>query len=153
MFWTLGGKQVGKGMITGLEELILPNLDDISIWPFDGPLSDLEKLNKPVICETYPGAAYEMIGINRQHLSKTNQESRKQTIPAITKWHKNRTVKFDEGLLELIENGFGSQKDGEDRFDALLGLIKMIDVASGHIPERTKSLPDIEVEGWILGLI
>jgi len=153
MFWTLGGKQVGKGMITGLEELILPNLDDIAIWPFDGPLSNLEKLNQPVICETYPGEAYEMIGINRQELSKTNQESRKQTIPAITKWHKNRAVKFDEDLLALIEDGFGNQKDGEDRFDALIGLMKMIDVNLEHVPEiGDVAQNDIEPEGWILGL-
>ena len=153
MFWTLGGKQVGKGMITGLEELILPNLDDIAIWPFDGRLSDLAKLNKPVICETYPGAAYEMVGIDRQRLSKTNQESRKGTISATTKWRKNRPVKFDKALLNLIEDGFGYKKEGEDPFDALIGLMKMIDVMLGHMPEIGNVLKDdIEPEGWILGL-
>lgn len=153
MFWTLGGKQVGKGMITGLQELIIPNIDDLAIWPFDGALKDLAKLDKPVICETYPGAAYEMIGINRQGLSKKKQESRRRAIPAIKKWSKGRPVKFDKALLDLIEDGFGKTEDGEDPFDALIGLMKMIDVVSGQIPE-IGDVPegDIEPEGWILGL-
>jgi len=39
LFWTLGGNQVGKAAIAGWREVIVPSLDTIGLWPFDGPLA------------------------------------------------------------------------------------------------------------------
>jgi hypothetical protein len=48
-----------------------------------------------------------------------------------------------------VQDGFGSGADGEDRFDALVGLIGMLEVlATGREPTVG---PDPRVEGWILG--
>ena len=48
-------------------------------------------------------------------------------------------------------DGFGGGADGEDRFDAVVGLWGMLDVALGN---RAPGEPDDKttwVEGWILG--
>lgn len=54
LFWTLGGNQVGKGAIAGWQEVIVPNLDQIGLWPFDGDLERLLADRDVVIAETYP---------------------------------------------------------------------------------------------------
>ncbi|MDX0960843.1 hypothetical protein [Sinorhizobium medicae] len=36
LFWTLGGNRAAKAAITGWREIIIPNLDDVVLWPFDG---------------------------------------------------------------------------------------------------------------------
>ncbi|MCD2184467.1 hypothetical protein [Rhizobium sp. GN54] len=55
-------------------------------------------------------------------------------------------------LLSAINDGFGSDKAGEDRFDAVIGLLGMLDVVDGR---RGKGIPAIDAvrkwEGWILG--
>jgi len=49
-------------------------------------------------------------------------------------------------------NGYGSGKDGEDRFDAVMGLLKMIEVVEKRRPERTEEATGTaDREGWILG--
>ncbi|MGZ2443820.1 hypothetical protein [Sinorhizobium medicae] len=51
LFWTLGGNQVGKAAITGWREIIIPNLDDVVLWPFDGTLSELMKSGATIVAE------------------------------------------------------------------------------------------------------
>lgn len=55
-------------------------------------------------------------------------------------------------LIQQIESGFSADKSGEDPFDALVGLVSMLDVVSG----RRRVAPPLDdevrrVEGWILG--
>ena len=53
-------------------------------------------------------------------------------------------------LVEAIRDGFGPAKDGEDPFDAVVGLFSMLDVIFGY---RQDGAPDDEAaqrEGWIL---
>lgn len=38
LFWTLGGNQVGKAAISGWREIIIPNVLELALWPFDGAL-------------------------------------------------------------------------------------------------------------------
>jgi len=65
LFWTLGGNQVGKAALAGWREVILPNLQDLSLWPFDGRLNELMTPEATVVAETYPGDVYSQLGIPR----------------------------------------------------------------------------------------
>jgi hypothetical protein len=47
---------------------------------------------------------------------------------------------FDAAAEAQVDNGFGPTKDGEDPFDALVGLCSMIDVAVGR---RAAGEPDV----------
>ena len=51
-------------------------------------------------------------------------------------------VVFDQNLMGTIKDGFGPQKDGEDPFDAFVGVCSMIDVVLGN---RTEGTPCDEV--------
>ncbi|MBB3133648.1 hypothetical protein FHS26_001361 [Rhizobium pisi] len=49
LFWTLGGNQVGKAAISGWREIIIPNVSELVLWPFDGSLADLTKPGATVV--------------------------------------------------------------------------------------------------------
>lgn len=60
---------------------------------------------------------------------------------------------IDSAALEAtITDGFGLDKTGEDRFDAVVGLLGMIDVVERRRTEGAPEEDDITTwEGWILG--
>jgi hypothetical protein len=152
LFWTLGGNQVGKGAITGWQEVIVPRLDDVGLWPFDGSLATLLDRKPCVIAETYPGDVYRQLGIPRSGWSKRRQADRQHVGQAMMPWLASRH-NIDAGSLQpLIDDGFGFDKAGEDRFDAVVGLLGMLDVVDG---QRDEGAPDMDAvrrwEGWILG--
>lgn len=52
LFWTLGHNQVGKGAITGWQEIIVPAIAcGARLWPFDGGLGDLARAPGLAIAE------------------------------------------------------------------------------------------------------
>ena len=55
-------------------------------------------------------------------------------------------------IESTISDGFGNSKEGEDQFDAFVGLLGMLSVVLGI---RDDGLPEDEavksVEGWIFG--
>jgi hypothetical protein len=61
-------------------------------------------------------------------------------------------VELHGELQTLVADGFGPSNGAEDPFDAMLGLLSMVEVALGY---RGDGAPDLdmvrEVEGWILG--
>jgi len=67
-------------------------------------------------------------------------------------WAAQRPVVCDVGLVEQIQSGFGDGPDGEDPFDAVVGLLLMIDVVLNY---RSEGVPQHDVvrriEGWIFG--
>ncbi len=79
MFWTLGAKQVGKAAICGWRELLAPALrrNEISLWPFEGDLTELLKEARIVVAETYPAETYSHLGIPAG-FGKRRQEGRSQ---------------------------------------------------------------------------
>lgn len=152
MFWTLGGNQVGKGAISGWREVIVPNLSSIGLWPFDGRLADLLATKPCVIAETYPGDVYRQLGMPRGGWSKRRQIDRQRIGKAMLSWLATRQGIDAGALFPMIDDGFGNDKAGEDRFDAVVGLLGMLDVVDGR---RDEGSPDNEAvrqwEGWILG--
>ena len=159
LFWCVGPKQVGKAAITGWSCLLAPAIDrglPLAIWPFDGPLFDL--LAQPdamVVAETYPREFYEHLhlGIGKHGRSKRRQCDRRADAQTLLEWAKANDVRCDERLHEEIEDGFGKSKDGDDPFDALIGLFGMLNVVLGN---RSTGEPDDDpeiarIEGWMLG--
>ena len=61
-------------------------------------------------------------------------------------------INVERSARAEIEDGFGAGADGEDRFDAVVGLLGMLGVVRGR---RCSGEPDDpvvrRVEGWILG--
>ena len=153
LFWTLGGNQVGKGAITGWREVIAPNIDEVGLWPFDGPLDEIFDTRDVVFAETYPGDAYGQIGIKPRPIwSKRRQDGRKFVAETLIAWLETRAAAFDPALADLIRCGFGPGPAGEDPFDALVGLMGMLDVVEGRLSPGNPVDPVIgRWEGWILG--
>lgn len=153
LFWTLGGNQVGKGAIAGWTELLKPNLDRIAIWPFDGALQDLLVAENFVIAETYPGDVYGQIGIPRTPAwSKRSKAGRASVAPQLLFWLNERRHSVATGLETLIADGFEDGPEGEDQFDATVGLFGMLDVVESYREAGCPDAPDIRRwEGWILG--
>jgi len=155
LFWTLGGNQVGKAALTGWQEIVRPALlRGAKLWPFDGALSDLADAPGLVLAETYPAETYRMVGAGFKPSaeSKRNQEHRRSKAAPIMDWARKHGVLFTPDAQAALVDGFGASKSGEDRFDALLGLLGMIEVVEARQHERTEEHAVIPSwEGWILG--
>jgi hypothetical protein len=155
LFWTLGGNQVGKAAIAGWREFVLLALAQggAFLWPFDGALKDLVTSSQLVIAETYPADAYGQVGIRfGSRMSKRRQYDRLTFATALLEWGRSCQHDLDPDLLLAIKDGFGDRPDGEDKFDAVLGLCGMLAVVRGHRTEGVPAQAAIsEWEGWILG--
>lgn len=154
LFWTLGGNQVGKGAIAGWQEVIIPNLARIGLWPFDGSLTELAEMSETIIAETYPGDVYRWIGIKRRAgWSKRRQSDRAEAGRILLDWIAARPVIDAQAVGSAIQTGFDPDPAGEDQFDAMIGLLGMIAVVQGERGEGvpSHSLDILKLEGWILG--
>ena len=154
LFWTLGPNQVGKAAISGWQEIVAPAVArGAGIWPFDGDLHVLARARRLVLAETYPAEAYHHLNIGfARHESKRRVKDRACRASAIFAWASAYGISLSPTIHQWIGSGCGFDRLGEDRFDALLGLLAMIEVAEGR---RSDGAPDDEPvrrwEGWILG--
>ncbi len=153
IFWTLGGNQVGRGALSGWVEVVKPaQAGGASVWPFDGSLEDLAGGPGLVIAETYPAEAYGHVGVRfAQAESKTNRSHRRSKADAIHEWADRHAVELAEPVRALTDDGFGNGKSGEDQFDALMGLLGMIEVAERRSPASDPGVAIDPWEGWIIG--
>ncbi len=179
LFWTLGAQQVGKAAISGWRDVIVPALRDspqiIHLWPFDGPLTDLLEQGSTVIAETYPGEFYRQLKLQFPSITELNrrfprqapilksgkrsQAARRWNASPLLNWVRSAGVRLNPQLERLIQVGFGPGAEGEDPFDAIVGLFGMLNIVLGFRPEGIQ-FPDegwseiiCNVEGWILGQI
>lgn len=159
LFWTLGPSQVGKGALLGWQLLAAARRAEpgIAIWPFDGVLADLlDGTGRVVVAETYPREFYQHFR-PREGLpgrwSKRRRDDRLKRIPGLLTWAASLGVSWDPAVLARVEAGFSAGSNGEDEFDAVVGLLGMIGVVTGAFPtgEPRDHPPIAAVEGWILG--
>ncbi|RYF96480.1 MAG: DUF429 domain-containing protein, partial [Caulobacteraceae bacterium] len=153
IFWTLGGNQVGKAALAGWQEVVIPaRRRGARLWPFEGTLAELAVLPGVVIAETYPAEAYRLVGAEfSRGESKRRMADRCRKAEAIFAWAAAHGVRLAPGAQQAILDGFGPLSAGEDAFDALMGLVKMIEVADGRRPEATEVQDRSRAwEGWIL---
>jgi hypothetical protein len=160
LFWTLGAQQVGKAAISGWRDVLGPALrerTDVTLWPFAGPLATLLRAGGIVVAESYPAEFYGHLGLAFPpgpdgRRGKRVQFSRAANAPALLTWAATLGVALHPALREAISDGFGATADGEDRFDALVGLVGMLNVVLGVRPPGEPDDPRVRrVEGWILG--
>jgi hypothetical protein len=156
LFWTLGGKQVGKAALTGWTMLRQARADvaDVALWPFDGELPALLAGPGVVVAETYPREFYRSIGaLGRSRWSKRRRADRLVCVPALLDWAGRLGVDWDAGVLRRVRAGCGAGPAGEDEFDAVVGVLGMISVMTGAVaPGVPADDPAVtSTEGWILG--
>ncbi len=158
LFWTLGPKQVGRAAIIGWRDVIAPSLRQkdyrVAVWPFDGEFDLLLQQSRCVIVETYPAEACLHLGLAPpgRGWSKRCQADRRGQGDGLLLWARKRGVTLSERLRTMICDGFGAGESAEDPFDAVLGLMSMIEVLLGHrSPGRHPESAIREVEGWIFG--
>jgi hypothetical protein len=155
LFWTLGGKQVGPAAISGWRDLLAPAIgsgtNSPGFWPFQGDLPELFKNHSTVVAETYPAEGYRHLHFPNVWGSKRRKPDRKARRNEFRAWSTERHVVFDNATLQQIDDGFGPSKDGDDPFDALVGLCSMVDVVLGHRVAGGPNPNRFKVEGWILG--
>jgi hypothetical protein len=152
LFWTLGANQVGKGAITGWRDVIVRGLstgeNDISIWPFDGALDELTRPGNIVVVETYPAECYGWI-FERGFIGKGKLEVRKSAPPSLFRWARESGARLHTDLERQIAAGF---PEGDDAFDAVIGIFGMLDVVMGRRSANDPKDAKIRaVEGWIIG--
>lgn len=151
LFFTLGGAQVGAGAIVGWRDVIQPALAEVNLWPFDGDLWTLLATPGVTIAEVYPAEAYSHLGVSIGTGTGSTKTSRKARQRATSHW----LVDFDAGPIRLsngarswIEWGFLA----EDDFDAMAGLLSMLQIVTGQRGSQTPNTSDVrQIEGWILG--
>ena len=158
LFWTLGAKQVGRAAISGWRDVIIPALgnspEQIRLWPFNGSLESLlEGFGSTVIVETYPASTYVQLGTGfRPGEGKRQQSARKRMGSELLNKVHSWNVTLDEDLVECFIDGFGPSPNGEDDFDAIVGLFGMLDVVFGFQPEGAPDTDKVrKIEGWIFG--
>jgi hypothetical protein len=151
LFWTLGASQVGRAAIIGWRDVLAPavgNDKSVVLWPFDGYLDELLKPGNVLIVETYPAECYGWFfqgGIK----GKGDAEVRKKAGGALLDWARKANVKLDPDLTHTIEQGF---PDGDDAFDATVGLFGILEVLLGRrLPGDPNEESIRKLEGWILG--
>lgn len=154
LFWTLGGNQVGKAAASAWAELLKPaRAAGLRLWPFDGSLADLAGPGALVAAEAYPGEGYARLGLALPS-KKRSQAWRAAQAPAMEAWARRCGVTFAPELAGLIAAGFGPSADSEDAFDATVGALAALAVATGLDPEGTPDDPAIlQWEGWMLGRV
>lgn len=154
LFWTVGSQQVGKAAISGWREIFRPALSDrdVAIWPFAGPLYELCQPGCVVIAETYPAEFYTHLGVTFRKASKRVQKDRAANAHVLLAWAKDAQVRLALALRAGIREGFGARAEGEDRFDAVVGLCGMLNVVLRRRPPGDPEDSRVrKIEGWILG--
>jgi hypothetical protein len=156
LFWLTGPQQVGRAAIHGWGLIARAVERGAALWPFHGRLPDLIAAGGTTIAEAYPAEFYGRLGLPThrgpgRRWSKRRQVDRARVVGPALAWADRHGVEVHADVTASAEDGFGRGADGEDRFDALIGVLGMIAVLmSGE--DRHPDDPDIRrVEGWILG--
>lgn len=156
LFWLVGGNQVGKAAISGWRDVLLPVVRagiQIGLWPFDGDLESLVARHDVVVTETHPTEFYRHLDAHPDPGKRTQAGRRPACVAMATRADAIGVALSDEAHAAL-DDAFGDHSTAEDRFDAFVGLIGMLNVLSGRRPAGPPpNLPGevTAVEGWILG--
>jgi hypothetical protein len=157
LFWTMGAQQAGKAAISGWRDLLAPALRagrDLALWPFDGPLAELLARRPLVVAESYPAEFYHHLGVvfPARAGGKRSQAARAANAGTLLAWAAANGVALHPALEADAGDGFGPAADAEDRFDAVVGAMGMLNVVLGNRPPGEPADPVTRrVEGWILG--
>ncbi len=128
------------------------------LWPFSGSLEQGLLSRKIVAAECYPGEYYGPLGIHWGKRGAGLRSGKRSPEDRCAKGGSLEAACERAGLIlpaemrDQVRSGFGSGPTGEDCFDALVGLLGMLFVLRGLLPDGCPEDEEIEkVEGWILG--
>ena len=158
LFWTLGPKQVGRAALTGWTEVLRPALaEGARLWPFDGALEKLLQEAGCVVAETYPADAVRLLNLELPSPRGGKRDPRyRQRVgrSLVTTAETDKAVRLSPALREVLLDGFGPDPNGEDPFDAVIGLLAMLEVVLERRPDGAPLSAAVrEVEGWMLGYV
>ena len=128
----------------------------VRLWPFDSPLKTPLDQQGIVVAATYPGETYNnfCMEIAAPNRSKYRQDDRRREAPVLFRIAKHLDIDLTNSLSALIEHGFGNRGEGDDRFDAAIGLFGMVNVLRGNrAPGVPRDAARRMIEGWILGQV
>lgn len=153
LFWMRGPCHVGHRVISGWRDLLSPSLGKFALWPFDGMLAELLAAHDLVVAEICPSACYPQLGLpEASDWSRRERPGRRAVAGPLLVWFRRHSVALADGLPEAILNGFSSVPTAEAEFDALLGLVGMIEVIDSSADDSRPADPLIQRwEGWRLG--
>jgi hypothetical protein len=157
LFWLVGAAQVGKAALSGWCEVLIPALHrgrGVSMWPFEGELAPLLDRRAVVIVETYPAEFYGHLQAQPGPGGKRTRSGRAPACAALAAAADHLAVTLTGDARRALDTGFGDGPDGEDRFDAFVGLTGMLNILLGQLepgPPSTVPPEVIAVEGWIFG--
>lgn len=156
LFWTLGAQQVGKAALSAWREILLPTQTrrhfDVALWPFEGTLEELLAHHHGVIAEAYPAEFLTHLGAPGDRWSKRRSADRQRYGEFLLRWADDHRVVIPAELEELIRRGFGPHAAGEDPFDAVVGVMGMVNIVLGPHSAREPAAERVRrIEGWILG--
>jgi hypothetical protein len=156
IFWTLGANQVGKAAITAWRDMIQPALNDPNLdarlFPFEGSLYEATR-GDIGLAEVYPAEVYAWLGLDLSGGGKRAQRARAANADLLLSALDALGADPSPDAAAQVADGFGDNADGEDRFDAFVGMIGALQVGLGvradGVPWADR--PVREVEGWVLG--
>ncbi|MBV9917687.1 MAG: hypothetical protein JO153_14370 [Solirubrobacterales bacterium] len=160
IFWTLGPRAVGKAALAGWRDCLLPALAEapgrpkVALWPFEGRLHSLLTSSDVVAVEAYPAEAYLQLGlrIGSPRMTKTRASDRRADAARLLACCAQCAIRPSAALVGELETGFEAGAQGDDRFDAVVGLIAMIKVLRERTEPEVPDEPTIrDHEGWIFG--
>ena len=159
LFWTLGANQTGKAAIAAWRDMLLPALTAAAaggpppprLWPFAGPFLSLLAPGAIVLAETYPAEALRGLGLPRIG-SKRRQADRAALAVPLRAAMARLQAEPEPALAAALAAGFGADPAGEDRFDCVLGVLAVLAVLTGALPDTAPADSWIRRwEGWVLG--
>lgn len=138
LLWLIGPKQVGRAAISGWREVLRHRPPAWKIWPFE----TVDPLRDRWIAEIYPALGYP------KNFGKRKADNRRAYAPQLLATAARLRLTIHPDLEALVHNGFGPACDGEDPFDAFVGVLGMVEHLTTPAPqdERVRRW-----EGWILG--
>ena len=154
LFWTLGPKSVGKAAIHGLETAVQPLCaQGARLWAFHGTLADLAS-TRLVLAETYPALSYASI-CGTKMVDKGKALSLRRLTDRVMASCARLGVDLPDPVAARVTAGFevsaGSAKANSDEFDALIGLLGMIEALGRPEVITYQPSPDaVRWEGWML---
>lgn len=156
LFWTLGANQVGKATLAAWRTVVVPALADpdldLRVWPFDGDLRRCMQ-GDVALAEVYPGEVGAWLGLRlAAQGGKRKQSGRQAQGEALRSALAGVGAKPTAGLLSMLRDGFGSASTGEDAFDAVVGVVGLLQCCAGHRAVwQPHGAPVATLEGWVLG--
>lgn len=138
LFWLIGPKQVGRAAITGWREVLRNRPADWKIWPFDAVNVSTDRW----VAEIYPALGYP------PNFGKRDAQNRRAYAGELLSRARGLGLQLHTGLESMVQDGFGPGTEGEDPFDAFVGVL-------GMVASLREEAPTDEAvrrwEGWILG--